>query len=142
MLHLVVLSTLLSLPLPLVSGATQFDADDFARGFGSSAERLVSAIDELEELGLPVRIELKLEGPNGELAANIEVLAAWRNERSLLVADEDGSVSLALDGGRLDTLQLAIPEGLRAEISIPWIDELGFTADCPNATPVLIATGC
>jgi len=142
MLHLVVLSTLLSLPLPLVTGANQFDADDFARGFGSSAEKLVSAIDELQELGLPVRIELKLAHPDGAAATGVRVLAAWRDERSLLEADEEGRVVLALDGDRLDTLQLAIPKGLRAEIAIPWIDELGFAADCPNSTPVLIAAGC
>lgn len=142
MMLVAVLSTLLSLPLPMVPGASALDADDFARGFGASAEQLVNAIGELEALGLPVRLELTLEQADGALATDAKVLAAWRGERSLLQADAEGRVRLSLDDHRLDTLQLQLPEGTRAEIAIPWLDELGFAADCPDSETLLRAAGC
>ena len=118
------------------------DTDDLGLGFGASAVQLVSAVEELEDLGLPVRIELKLMHADGSVATDASVLAAWRDQRMLLEADAEGRVVLPLDQGRLDTLQLALPQGLRAEIEIPWIDELGYDADCRNTEAVLIVAGC
>jgi hypothetical protein len=142
MLSVALLSTLLSLPLSLAPGSVQLDADDLGQGFGASAAQLVSAVSELEELGLPVRLELTLLHADGTAASDASILAAWRDQRSLLHADPEGRVLLSLDGGRLDTLQLALPQGLRAEIEIPWIDELGYDADCRNSDALLIAAGC
>lgn len=136
------LSALLSLPLPLAPGSVHLDADDLGLGFGASATQLVSAVAELEELGLPVRVELHLALPDGSVATDGSVLAAWGDERILLTADADGRVSLPLDDGRLDTLELILPQGLHAEIAIPWIDELGLEADCQTSAAVLIAAGC
>ena len=142
MMLVAVLSTLLSLPMPLAPGAQALDADDFGRGFGASAQQLVNAIDELEELGLPVRLELTLEHADGKAATEASVLAVWRGDRQLLQADEFGRVLLPLADARLDTLQLSLPEGLRAQIAIPWIDELGYAAECPDSETLLRASGC
>lgn len=136
------LSTLLSLPLSPTLSAPTLDVGDLARGFGASVEQLVNAIGELEELGLPVRLELSLEGLEGQAPEQGAVVVSWRGEATVLRADEGGQVVLSLDKHRLDTLEIRLPPDLRAEIHIPWIDELGLAADCPNSEALLRAAGC
>lgn len=136
------LATLLTLAPSLSPDSDRYGAEELARGFGASPQRLVQAVGELEQLGLPVSLELRLLDAEGRPAAGRSFTAAWLEDQTSLLTDAQGRARLSLSADRLDTLQLELPRGLGAELDIDYLEELGLAARCPTQPAVLRAAGC
>jgi hypothetical protein len=142
MLNAALLATLIALvPAPGVDSA-RYGAEELARGFGATPERLAQAVGQLEELGLPVNLGLRLVDAEGRPAADRELTATWLEDRTGLRTDAEGRATLRLHADRLDTLQLELPPGVGAELQIDYLGDVGLTARCPTQPAVLKAAGC
>ena len=142
MLSAALLTTMLTLTPALNADSQRYGAEELARGFGASPERLVQAVGELEELGLPVVLDLRLIDDQGRPAAQRAFSASWLEDRTGLRTDAEGRASLRIDARRLDSLQLELPLGLGAELAIDYLEEIGLPARCPSQPATVRAAGC
>lgn len=142
MLNAALLATLIALVPVVGTDSVRYGSEELARGFGARPERLVRAVGELEKLGLPVSLGLRLVDAEGRPAADRELTASWLEDGTGLRTDAEGRATLRLDARRLDTLQLDLPRGLGAELEIDYLGEVGLTARCPTQPAVLKAAGC
>jgi len=142
MLNAALLAALLAITPAHASDSVRVGTEDLARGFGQPTERLVKAVGQLEELGLPVQMQLRLSQADGRPAAGTALTAAWLKDSQVLKTDAEGRATLRLDASRLDTLELSLPAGLRAEVGIDYLDAVGLKAYCPETGALVRAAGC